>query len=281
MNDHNSPDVFNHIERGPFPGRVDPWAEAAHYFQQLHSGMIGHLQVQLKRPLFALGYLIEKEASLQIEEKREPDLHVRREAAGTEQVQRWDYTAAAAAISAEPGVAVAGSDVDFQALFIRSESTGDLVTVIEIISPRNKTHTQDILEYRTWRTRMVTHHRVNVVELDLTRSVKRLLESVETAAYAYHAAVYLPSEAPRVIGMPFNAPLKRLALPLRGEVVPMELQSAYENAYRDGFIAGLLLKDEAYKAENLPFPTTLTAGERQTAIEAVQGWMEELARLRA
>jgi hypothetical protein len=28
-------------KQGPFPNQIDPWSEAAHYFQSLHNEMIG------------------------------------------------------------------------------------------------------------------------------------------------------------------------------------------------------------------------------------------------
>jgi hypothetical protein len=32
-----------HWSAGPFPGRIDPWAEAGHYFKQIHGGVISEL----------------------------------------------------------------------------------------------------------------------------------------------------------------------------------------------------------------------------------------------
>lgn len=274
--------AFEHLERGPFPGLTDPWAENACYFQQLHSGIIGHLQVQLKRPLFHLGYMIGKETSLQIAEYRQPDLFVDAMTAHKEIKHDWNYAAAATTIEAEPGLVAQETlaNSDLQALLISDLQTGDLVTIIEIISPRNKTHTVDMLEYKAWRQRMV-HQGVNIVEIDLTRSIKRLTENTLTRSSAYHAAIYLPQASPRVVIMPYHEPLCRVALPLRGEVVPMELQSAYDNAYRDGVIAGNILKDKGYALAELPFPSLLTAVQQQQAITIVSRWYAELERLKS
>jgi hypothetical protein len=273
--------AFAHLEQGPFPGLMDPWAENARYFQQLHSGMIGHLQVQLKRPLFDLGYIIGKETSLQIAEYRQPDLAIEPFSSATPLPLSWDYWAAATAIEAEPGLVTetALAEVDLQALFIHDLQTGSLVTLIEIISPRNKTHWADMLEYQAWRQRMVRQG-VNVVEIDLTRSVKRLLDNTLTHTTAYHTAIYLPQSPTRVVPMPYHESLPRVALPLRGEVVPMMLQAAYDAAYRDGLIAGNILKDKAYTLEHLPFPSLLSFAHQQAAMTSVNEWYIQLQALR-
>jgi hypothetical protein len=65
------------LMRGPFPGTIDPWAEAGRYFHQIHAGMIGALLEQLRLPLLRMGYVASREVSLQIAEGREPDMAVR------------------------------------------------------------------------------------------------------------------------------------------------------------------------------------------------------------
>jgi hypothetical protein len=67
-----------HLFAGPFPGQIDPWAEDAHYFQQIHAGMIDQLLQQVRTPLAEMGYRVGREASLQIADNREPDIFVHR-----------------------------------------------------------------------------------------------------------------------------------------------------------------------------------------------------------
>jgi hypothetical protein len=117
------------------------------------------------------------------------------------------------------------------------------------------------------------------MEIDPTRSVKRLLHDVLVTTYAYHVAVYLPQQVPRVIGVEYGEPLKRVALPLRGEVVPMELQAAYDFAYRQASVAGHIHSEGRYTEGNLPFPTLLTEDQRREALTTVENWQTELARL--
>jgi hypothetical protein len=259
---------------GPFAGLIDPWAEAGYYFQQIHHGMISHLLGQIRRPLRQLGYVAGIEASLQIAEGREPDLHVRQEAPTPPVLTSGRYAEAAEAIVAEPGVEA--DEPDLQAIHIRSDA-GDLVTVVEIISPSNKR--AGVPAYRAYR-RTLLGRWVNVVEIDATRSRLRLTANSLTTAHPYHIAVHLPAERPRIIGVTFEAPLKRCALPLRSEVVGIEAQAAYDHAYREASIAAQIAGERGYKPENLPFPSLVTADQVQALMTRVEAWREALDRLR-
>jgi hypothetical protein len=48
MSNTFSPEYIRLRQQGAFAGRIDPFAEAGRYFQQIHSGMINHLQDQLQ-----------------------------------------------------------------------------------------------------------------------------------------------------------------------------------------------------------------------------------------
>lgn len=267
------------LETGPFPGRMDPFAEQPRYFQQLHAGMIGVLLGEIRRPLLEMGYIVGREASLQIAEKREPDVYVSQQAgqakpAGT----TWDYDRAAEAVQAEPGVVLTMEPPEVEAVQVRSRDTGQLVTVLEFISPRNKQGHDEMRDYRRRRDRLLAKN-INLVEIDLTRSIKRLVDDRLVEQYAYHMAVFLPGRSPRFIGMEFEEPFKRLALPLREEVLPVDLQQVYEAAYREGGIPGLIWNENRYRPEDLPFPSLLSNEQRRATLEAVQNWLADLQRL--
>ncbi|MEM6281355.1 MAG: DUF4058 family protein [Chloroflexota bacterium] len=151
MTQRYPPSYIQHRQRGPFPGHMDPWAEAARYFQQIHSGMIHNLQDQLQDTLIALGYQAGKEASLQI-------------------------------------MVILADSLEIEALHITDMDSGELVTVVEIISPRNKTHPQEMALYREQRARVFLDADVNVVEVDATRSYARLLAHKLAEQHAYHIA---------------------------------------------------------------------------------------------
>jgi hypothetical protein len=274
-----APDAALFFAQGPFAGRVDPWAEDAHYFGQLHGSIIAAMLSQIWQPLLQMGYTASKEASLQISELRKPDLALYGPSRlPHDAVPQVDYPIAAAAIRAEPGEAVEVDEPELQAIHLHEMATNTLVTVVEIISPRNKTHWADLYRYRQDREALFLSRGVSVVEIDLTRSVKRLLEHALTSRTAYHVAVFIPEAAPRVIPMAFNAPLKRCALPLREAVIGVELQAAYDTAYREAMIAPQLFSRGGYSEADLPFPTLLTPEQRREALDAVAAWTRALGR---
>jgi hypothetical protein len=266
------------LAQGPFAGRSDPFAEAPHYFNQLHSGIIGAILSQIWQPLLEQGYVVSKEASLQIAELRKPDITVRQAKNIPQPHRKLDYESAASAILAEPGESIELDEQDLQAIYIRE--SGVLITVVEIISPRNKAYLPDVVNYQEGRKRLFLEQGVNVVEVDLTRSVRRLVEHPLTLRHPYHIAVFMPSEAPRVIALDFDAPLKRFALPLIDAVLGVELQAAYETAYREATIAPQILDNNHYASDGLPFPTLLSDDQRAACFAAVQAWRDDLARLR-
>lgn len=261
---------------GPFAGRIDPWAEAARYFRPMHSGMINALLEILQVPLLERGYVAGRETSLQIAAGREPDVYVRTAQPAKSQATRWDYTLAASAVLADSGVMVDDLD-DLDALVVRDVQTGDLVTVLEIISPGNKTREHLMADYRERRARLLLERGVNVVEVDATRSIKRLTDNSETTRYAYHVAIFLPGEPVRIVGIPFGEPLRRIALPLRADVVPVEAHQAYVRAYQAPLSAWHILHETDYSLAALPFKTTLDEAQQQAAQQAVQAWRDALS----
>ena len=277
-----SPEYVKHLQQGPFVGRIDPWAEHGHFFHQIHGGMITYLQDYLQDGLNILGYQAGKEASLQIFANRKPDIYIQNKIPERPASIDWDYNAAASAINLETGTSVLDQDaeLDLDAIHIRTMDTGQLVTVIEIISPRNKTHRQDILRYKEQREQVFLKQMVNVVEIDATRSKQRLLVHELTRDYPYHTAIYLPGEMPRILENRFEEILKPFALPLRGEVLRVEPQQAYNRAYQRGIIAGLIMDEGRYSLSELPFPSTLTDAQKETALQAITDWQKELKKLR-
>ncbi|MDX1991881.1 MAG: DUF4058 family protein [bacterium] len=270
---------FELLDRGPFPNQIDPWAEIGTYFHPLHASMIDHLLNTLRKPLQQRGYLVGRETSLQIAQGRQPDVFINTIAYRGERLRGQDYVQAAEAIDAEPGVAL-DTEPALDALKIRSVESDELVTIIEIISPTNKEKWEQILAYQSYRFRLCGEQGVNVVEIDLTRSVKRLVEGTAVQVYPYHAAIHFPSDLPRLIGFPYGERLKRIALPLRGEVIGIDLQPMYEDAYRRNSTAAWLLNNGAYTEGALPFPSLLTDEKRRTAWQAVARWKSELDDLR-
>ncbi len=269
-----------HLTRGPFPGRVDPWAEAGRYFQQIHSGIIIDLMSQMGPELIQLGYIASKETSLQIVALRKPDVSVQITREQIEEKKHFDYAEAATAVLAEPGFAVEIETSELESIYIRTLGSNILITVIEVISPRNKTHSAEMETYRDERTQLFLDQGVNVVEIDPTRSVKRLFEHTFTRVYPYHVAVFMPGEHTHIIFNNLNEPLKRCAIPLQSEVIGVDVQHAYDFGYQESFIAPQLENATNYHEDALPFPSLLTDSQRQSALEAVGEWHKMLKQLK-
>jgi hypothetical protein len=264
-----------HLIQGPFPGKIDPWAEAGRFFQQLHSEIISHLLGQIREPLLSMGYIAGRETSLQIAENRQPDVYIQQQAEPPPRQLEWDYHQAAEAVLAETGVLLENLEPELDALYLKELETGRLVTVVEIISPRNKTDLGMIQDYQNRRARLLLNG-VNVVEIDLTRSVKRLVGDVLADAFPYHVAVHLYDQTPRLMGIPFGESLKRYALPLRGEVLPIDLQPAYDHAYHQTSLAGHILTETHYDEDSLPFPSLLTSDQRNHLLQQADHWKAAL-----
>ena len=269
---------IQHLQQGPFPGKIDPWSETGRYFHAIHGGMIDSLLDAMQNQLMAMGYMAGRETSLQVVDNRQPDIYI--EGDVNPPARSWNYEAAASAIEIEPGTALVIDDPELDAIMIRSHLTGELVTVIEIISPRNKTHQGDMQRYIRQRMELFLSQGVNVVEIDCTRSVQRLLNHDYVYEHPYHIVIYIPDDLPRVLVSDLLQPMKVFALPLREEVIAIETQLAYDRAYKRSAIAGKIWNEQKYSLEALPFPSTLTGEQKQSALETVRAWQQQLERLR-
>jgi hypothetical protein len=94
-----------------------------------------------------------------------------------------------------------------------------------------------------------------------------------------HSWILLHDQLPRLIGVELGAALKRCALPLRAEVLPVELQAAYDHAYQQTSLAGHIQAETQYRADTLPFPSLLTPDQHKIIMNTVQTWQSELKRL--
>jgi hypothetical protein len=265
-------------QAGAFAGHTDPFAESVRYFHPLHEEMISTILRQIQIPLMSKGYVAGRETSLQIAEGREPDIYVRRDDLPGQQGLLWDYETAAAEVLAEVGTQVEIDDA-LSAIHIRDATTGTLVTVVELVSPGNKIRDHEMLAYRERRSRLLLEQSVNVVEVDATRSIKRLTANPVTNDAAYHVAIYLPGESVRIIDSAFGEALKRIALPLRADVIAVELHDAYTRAYAQIMTAWHIQHEGRYRLAELPFPTTLTDEQIRHILEKVAAWQGELKRL--
>jgi len=267
------------VKEGPFAGRMDLWAEHENFFHGLHEQMIGEMARGLSAQLYEMGYNVGRERSLQIAEGRIPDIHILKKNPQPNTLSfNYEYGLAADEALADAGVFVEPLNLD--ALTIRDRKTGKLVTVVEVVSPGNKREDNDIAFYQYRREQLYLLQQVNVVEIDITRSYKRLIHNEYTATSAYHVAVFLPYKGVRIVVMALDERFKRIAIPLQDRIIATDLHEIYTRAYGDLLLASSLLDEEIYTAKNLPFSSFLTDQQRDEALTAVRVWQDELARVR-
>jgi hypothetical protein len=242
--------------------------------------MIGQLIEQMRDQLLPRGYAISREASLQIlGERRKPDVWIEDRMPERQPDPAWDYTVAAQGMLIEPGIETE-IEITLDAVHITEVNTGELVTVVEVVSPGNKSRRHNLHEYQDFRDRLISQG-VHIVEIDATRSFSHLYDHRLVQRYAYHTAVHLNDGRHFVLGSFYDQALRRFALPLREEVVAIDPHIAYQYGYRAVSIAEKLESRSAYTEEHLPFPSLLTARDRAELLARVGAWRERLAQLSA
>lgn len=219
-----SPEYVKHLQQGPFFGRIDPWAEDAHYFHQIHGTMISNLLDQIQEDLMVRGYVAGREASLQIVAKRDPDIFVEDANPIRNESPRLSYSAIAAQLEVETGTAIIDEDIELDAIRVYDSDSGQLVTVVEIISPSNKSDYLRIERYREQRSRLFLSQGINVVEIDPIRSVQHLIYNKILKSFSYHIAIFLPEDGPYFLGSKLEDPY----IPLHSHYVMMRSVSKHK-----------------------------------------------------
>lgn len=263
------------LRHGPFPQQIDPWAEKGHYFHQLHGQMISLFLHKLLSPLEELGYYAGREASLQVMTNLPnlPDVFIVEEAKRI--AKPLNYQQAVISADLELGTLLENPIPELDRLFIRADDNNELVTVIEIVSPNNKIQLEEIERYEL-RRKMLSAQGVHCVEIDLTRSVKRLIANAIAKNFPYHIAIHLNDGESRLIGMRLNDRLKSFALPLRSEILPIDLDAIYRQAYQETSMPTQILRQNAYREEALEFPSLLSDDEKKSLLAQVEAWKAAL-----
>jgi hypothetical protein len=270
-----NPRYIQLVEEGPFPNQIDPWTEKGQYFHQIHGQMIGLLLQSLRRPLLELGYMAGREASLQILTNFPslPDVFV----IGDDKRSRTSLNYSQAVLSAELelGTLLEKQAPELDRLFIKARDTGELITVLEIVSPNNKIRFDEIERYEL-RRKMLLAQGVHCVEVDLTRSVKHLIAYPISAEYPYHTVIHLNDGDSRFIGINLQENPKRFGLPLRNEIIPIELDAIYHQAYSEVSSAAQIYNAGHYTEDHLPFPSLIREDERKRLLEQLEIWKSAL-----
>jgi hypothetical protein len=101
-------------------------------------------------------------------------------------------------------------------LEIRDPGTGDVVTVVEVLSPGNKRPGTGRREYLRKREAVIGTE-TNLIEIDLLRAGPRMPMGRAPEAYDYGVMISRGAERPRAVLLPFTLrdPLPRVPVPLR------------------------------------------------------------------
>ena len=116
---------------------------------------------------------------------------------------------------------------------IRDAQDRSLVTVIELLSPTNKTLGSDREQYLAKRRRLL-HSNVNLVEIDLLRGgVRPEVEGLPDCDYAIMVSRYLQRPKVGLWSMRLKDQLPRIPIPLAGEDpdVIIDLQALVQTQY--------------------------------------------------
>lgn len=232
----------------PFPG-MDPFLERADVFPDLHDGLIIYLrealQSRLPAPYFAgTGRRVWVEFS---HRPIQPDVNVRR---GHEEPHSGDEaggTATAIAVRAQPIVITVPHDERREPFveIIRADDEGErLVTVIEVLSPANKTPGEQGRDLYLRKQREVLGSKIHLVEIDLLRGGEHTTAIPyeylvrEAAPFDYYVCIHRFDNLEDYFVYPIllSQALPEIAIPLMpgdGEVT-IDLQAVFKRCYETG-----------------------------------------------
>jgi hypothetical protein len=232
----------------PFPG-MNPYFEQDGIFEEFHALFVTELFKALV-PVVRPAYRVHLEAQVYLTEGargRErlvgPDLA----AARTRHPAEVPAGGPALATVAAPVVGIlprlGGRQVTVRRLEIRGREEGDLITVVEVLSPCNKLAGQDRRAYLTKR-RLLLKSPVHLVELDLLRGRGRRMPMQHLPPCDYCVMVSRAEDRPRVGLWPLRLaePLPIIPVPLRSPpaAVQLDLQAALHRVYDAGCYGDVL-----------------------------------------
>jgi hypothetical protein len=249
----------------PFPG-MDPYLDKQPYWGDFTPRFITALaNILLARLLPRYEVCVEEYIYVAHEEIR---LHrVRPDVTVTTQAARRSAPVSGAAL-----IDIATEELEYppyeprtqRHLKVIQHRTGQVVTVIEVLSPTNKQPGEDGLDaYLEKRTEFLAS-RTNLVEIDLLRGGERLPMSGKLPAGDYYVFIGRAHRKPRcqVVGWPWRRRLPAIPIPLLpedGETI-VELQEAFQAAY-----------DVSFYERRLPYHEPLSP----PLSPEEDGWMKE------
>jgi len=225
---------------------MDPYLEDPQIFPGLHTSMITYLQEAIQ-PLLPQPYFADSGERTWVEATEryiEPDVHI---AWTGDHEEPQGGVAVAAPPQTGPVVVTVPHDEfteHYLNIYTRRDGEERIVTVIEILSPTNKTlgsGRRDLYQKKQWE---LVSGNVNLVEIDLLRAGehttfaprRRIL--AKAGPYDYHVSVCRMDQPEDCLVHPIQleSPLPTIDVPLlpADSAVPMDLQAAFTRCYDAG-----------------------------------------------
>ena len=244
----------------PFPG-MDPYLEDPARWRDLHQRLMTHACERLQR-------LLRPNYAVQLEERvyvASSDRHVMPDVTIIRPPLREPRATYTATTVAEPYVLILPDDpVREPFMQIIVPHTGEVVTVIEVLSPTNKQDQRGYAHYQQKRNE-VLNSTAHLVEIDLLGEGERVTPPIKNRKtgqpmdYRYVVSVNRAPQRVRYEMYPFGLSdrLPNFRIPLKPEHkdVTLDLQAVFDQCYENG--AYDLLLDY-----NKPAPVTLSDAER-------------------
>ena len=249
----------------PFPG-MDPFLEMQPFWSDFSPTLLAEIRNALLPQLLPrYDVRIEEYLTVTSQDVRlhrvQPDVTISSTAA-------WRPSAGPAVAVAEPTTTELEYP-DFEPLTQRRlrlvyRPTGRVVTVLELLSPTNKTPGEGGLDAYLEKRAEFLASRCHLVELDLLRSGERLPMAGPLPPGDYYVYVGRARRRPRgqIIAWPLRSPLPTISVPLLPEdpEVPLDLQAAFRAAYEPSLYDRRLPYDEPLYP---PLPATEETWVRQ------------------
>ncbi|MBI4601568.1 MAG: DUF4058 family protein, partial [Planctomycetes bacterium] len=249
----------------PFPG-MDPFLEHPGVFPDLHDSFILYLrealQAQLPEPYFAM---IRDRLWVELSERFiEPDVHIRKEGVEKRPGSSPPNGGAVGVLTrTHPIVIPVYHDErreDFLEIWVRDAAGERVVTVVEILSPSNKTPGDQGRDLYVSKQREVLRSPLNLVEVDLLRAgthatgVPEPRLRREAGSFDYHVCMHLPNVWHSFLVYPIRLEekLPRIEIPLLPgtPAVEVDLQAVFDRTYD----AGPYRRKVKYTLAELPPP---------------------------
>ncbi|NUM45264.1 MAG: DUF4058 family protein [Anaerolineales bacterium] len=232
--------------RCPFPG-IDPWLEQPGVWKNLHTSLITGLRDHLTT-LLAPRYFVDIEQRTYItsvwpEEIVEPDVHIVREPPATYAVLEMDTPPKPQVLTGDilqggipVWVTLPEVEVVERFLEVRKPKSGEVITVIEILSPTNKRTGIGRTQYEAKR-QQILQSQTHLLEIDLLREGKPMFFAGPPQSYqsAYRILVSRAPARPRgeLFAFGIREKIPAFSLPLLpGDVEPaIELTPLFHGIY--------------------------------------------------